>query len=452
MHCDDDARARRVETYALDQLAAAWLRLEELYRESEPGADAIAGSLRRTRAVRPLVTYGAGNWHAVREANDPDTVLIDHRPGMFGRLEGADAVVERLRGIETIATDYSMVLEQIHGATDDAIAWTLRVRGRGADGNDFDLDVVAVFRLGDNGTTLSEMWNAEDLATALARYRELTDTRSLAMRHFDRWAAAPGSDADVASFVTDDLEFFDHTLQVAMDVEQHRLQLRRIAAAPGAHITWEPILFLGDRHGLARVHNKWDAASARGHWSAAGAGETTSLFVVRCAPDGRVQREHLFSPEQSVDALLVLEQMYRDDEADDAVREASRRREFLWKMLAAYNRDDWAGVRDALDPVLTLVDHRPSSWGTIGRDEYIEILRGLREVAIDRRFHVDRVPLCSGEGVVVSVRVNGVDPSGGTFEIVNVNCVLLGPNGATYGEIWETDVDAAIARLRELTD
>ncbi|MGH7860564.1 MAG: nuclear transport factor 2 family protein, partial [Candidatus Binatia bacterium] len=133
-------------------------------------------------AVAPLVTVLSEHVDGWNEkdrdrlllACAPDIIVEDHRRTGMGRLEGAEAYVESVAALWELAPDsiieagWFWLAVEPHGAV---VAG--RRFGRLADGGDFESDFLALFTVADGRSTRLELFEIDDVDTALARFEAL---------------------------------------------------------------------------------------------------------------------------------------------------------------------------------------------------------------------------------------------------------------------------------------
>ncbi|MEY2433051.1 MAG: hypothetical protein QOC92_2776, partial [Acidimicrobiaceae bacterium] len=158
------------------------------------------------------------------------------------------------------------------------------------------------------------------------------------------------------------------------------------------------------------------------------------LQLIETDDSGRVAGTDDFDPQQLDEAIALL------DERFIAVLEP--RCGAAWRAKAravrAMNERDLSALRESMTPDLVLVDHRPLSFGTIGRDEYVRLFPPMWEQSPHVRWTM--------------VRDHGVGE--------RVACFLLGISGSTHEggrfdiPVWNviTERDGLLARMEAFPD
>ena len=69
-----------------------------------------------------------------------------------------------------------------------------------------------------------------------------------------------------------------------------------------------------------------------------------------------------------------------------------------------------------LDPLATLLDHRPGGWGTLTSSRYVEFVRTMYGLAEQFQVRLLEIPRANSRAVLSRIRVTGVQ-AGGAFEL-----------------------------------
>ena len=69
-----------------------------------------------------------------------------------------------------------------------------------------------------------------------------------------------------------------------------------------------------------------------------------------------------------------------------------------------------------LDPLATLIDHRPGGWGTLTSSRYVEFVRTMYGLAEQFQVRLLEIPRANSRAVLSRIRVTGVQ-AGGAFEL-----------------------------------
>ena len=163
---DADGKLRAIVLFDKEDAAAAHTELFERYAAG--GADGLPAST--VALARALNDHDLGR---VRAALPDGLVIHDHRRTGIGRLEGAAAWVDSVAALYELSPDLRVdelyqVATTPHGRVSVGRMW-----GSNTEGGDFESCFVR-FQHYPNGWLLrAEIYEVEDLDTALARFEEL---------------------------------------------------------------------------------------------------------------------------------------------------------------------------------------------------------------------------------------------------------------------------------------
>lgn len=175
VHVDDEGRIDRSTTYASDALSDALVDLDDAHI-AEEGAP-FAAQLRCGRENSD--GFNRRDWDRVRAVYASNIVSIDHRPGSYGSLEGADAHVERHRTMVEIAPDYRQVLRKIVAMSEVAGLVDAFAVATGLGGPTYVARLVlAGYSATEDRIDRFEYFGPEQLDLAMARYHELVAERT----------------------------------------------------------------------------------------------------------------------------------------------------------------------------------------------------------------------------------------------------------------------------------
>ena len=118
---------------------------------------------------------------------------------------------------------------------------------------------------------------------------------------------------------------------------------------------------------------------------------------------------------------------------------------------SAFARHDWESGRGCFVDDLVFHDHRTLGFGALGRDEWIESLRVLTDLAPGWGGETFRILAWDRHGRVDVNRRFGTLRDGGPFETVFVRVIVTDGNRIQGYEIFDVgDADQALARFAEL--
>jgi ketosteroid isomerase-like protein len=119
--------------------------------------------------------------------------------------------------------------------------------------------------------------------------------------------------------------------------------------------------------------------------------------------------------------------------------------------LRAIARHDWKTLRGCVADDAVVHDRRTLGMGALGRDEWIESLRVLVDLAPDVSVEAFRILAWNRHGRVAEQRLFGTVRDGGPFENVLVVVMLTGGDRIQRFELFNVgDVEKALARFEEL--
>jgi hypothetical protein len=154
---------------------------------------------------------------------------------------------------------------------------------------------------------------------------------------------------------------------------------------------------------VALVHCDWRQEGQDTH--------ATTLHAWETRPDGLVLVNIVFEEEQEAEAWAEMEERFlallSPEEA--AVWEPCRR------MIGAIGPRDWEEMLGPIAPDFVGQDHRPAGWGTVGREDFLELYRSSIAMASDAWYGLTDVERVTSEGVVARGEGYGTTTEGGEF-------------------------------------
>jgi hypothetical protein len=323
-----------------------------------------------------------------------------------------------------------------------------RMFGTLVDGGAFESIFV---RLGwyENGWNVgTELFELEDLDLARARFEELRPDplripRNAASRVRDRideafaagdWAALRALAS--AGFVFDERR---RGALVRGDVELWIKNMEVVRASPGARFTRERIGTLGDRIALERVVLAGEPDSGRF--------EIEFLLLTEIDADGRLAASITFDLDDRRDAFAEAQARFVVGEAAAIGGQAP-----IAALVRALGRHDWETLRGSLADDASICDRRALAiMGEFDRDQWIESLRTLTDLAPDMDWELFRTLAWNRRGRVGVGRLSGSTRDGGPFENTIVAVLLCRGDRVQRYEFFDVgDADRALARFEEL--
>jgi class 3 adenylate cyclase/ketosteroid isomerase-like protein len=272
------------------------------------------------------------------------------------------------------------------------------------DGGDFERPQIAVFRHDGERVHRLEIFDADELEQALARYAELsrepaqsTGIANEAVRGqlaFERAWSEKRWDDVMASFLPT-FQLIDRRSVISLDLggEEFFTNLRLLYALPESR--WQTTLLAtrGERHTLAIA--RFSAGHAGG-----GRIESEHLTVTERDAEGRSVSMVLFDLDACEAAWAELEARYHAGEAAPHARVAASMRAFH----RAFADRSWAALAAQCAPELEVHDHRLLGWESLhGRDAYVLALHSLVALAPDTKLRLDHVTMCERGYLVLTV-------------------------------------------------
>jgi hypothetical protein len=160
---------------------------------------------------------------------------------------------------------------------------------------------------------------------------------------------------------------------------------------------------------------------------------------------GAVLRSEVFEVDQVDDAFARLEKLFLTELGERGGGWAA-----LVRAVDAMNRRDLEGLRVSMSDDFQLVDHRPLSFGTVDRDEYVESFPPIWEQSDDVRWTVMRAHEVAEHVVLFMRSLHGTTSYGGEFDTLIWNVTVERDGLLARIEDFETEA-AARARFTELT-
>jgi hypothetical protein len=290
-----------------------------------------------------------------------------------------------------------------------------------------------------------EVFELEDLDVALARFEELRPdptrippnaacrarTRMLEVSAARDWPA-------LRALARPDFAFEDRRKRAMLtgDVELYIKNAEFVRSQPHLRVTRELLATAGDRIAIER--NVWTSGPAGGEF------ERDSLRLVEVDADGRLVASIDWDTD---DRHAALREGYTRFLAGEAAASGGQ----LSPLLAWARARDWVAARSCLADDFALHDHRQLGLGTLGRDEWVESLRVMDELAPGWRWETFRIFAWNRHGSVDACRQFGTIRDGGPFENVLIRVIMTDGDRIRRNEVFAIDdVDRALARFEEL--
>jgi ketosteroid isomerase-like protein len=302
--------------------------------------------------------------------------------------------------------------------------------------------------LASNGRmTRTEAFEIEALETALARFEALRpdplrvpETAATRLRDRNRDAFLTRDWNAMRSLVGADFVFEDRGKRALVrgDAESWIASME-FTSQPGFRTETALIGTLGDRILLDQV--RWFGKPD------GDAFEFGRIRLLEVGVDGLLRAVLFFDPEDRFAASIEGVARFAAGEAAGSAGIAP----FI-AFARALDARDWEAPRDSYAPDLVLVDHRPLSFGTLDREQWIAALQAGNELGDGVVWEVLRVLAWSEQGFVVATRRFGtIADGGGPFEVDAILTALVVDGRIERSEIFgEADADGAVARFEAL--
>ena len=175
-------------------------------------------------------------------------------------------------------------------------------------------------------------------------------------------------------------------------------------------------------------------------------GRLQVVQVQEVTEDGRVLVNLMYDPEQDAEAWAELERRYCDSLPPDQAE--------VWRAVAsmvdAMGRRDWPAMTATIAEDVVAVDHRPSGWGTVGRDDFVELYRGSVALAPDAWFGFHDILALTDRGVVAEAAGIGTTVDGGEFRTAASAVLQVADGRVIRIDYFPADrMDLAMALLEE---
>jgi ketosteroid isomerase-like protein len=438
-----DAEGRVVATLTFDPDARRAASAEMFERYTRSGADGMPPSV--IESVRAVNDH---DLERARAALDDDLVFHDHRRTGLGRIEGADAYIASLAALWELSRDGRIdQLYELVVAPHGRVAVN-RTSGTNAEGGELESVYVALVQFQGGPITGIELFELEDLDVARARFEELRpdSTRippNAASRACDRIAEAlVARDWDALRALAGDEFLYDDRSRRALvsgEVEAWIASATFLFSESAARAEHELLGTVGDR--IALHHVSWSGASDGPCF------ELEKLRILEGDAKGALRALILFDPDDRRAACAEAQARFASGEAAAIGGQAP-----IAALVAALGRHDWEALRGALARDAAICDRRALAiMGEVDREQWIESLRTLADLAPDVDWELSRLLAWNGHGRVGVGRRFGTARDGGPFEDVFVAVLLTHGDLVQRYEFFDVaDADRALARFEEL--
>jgi class 3 adenylate cyclase/tetratricopeptide (TPR) repeat protein len=458
----------RVERF--DQEVAARQRLQEI----TPNPSCVSWLMRHH-----FERHSHQDWEALRRLNEPDFVLVDHRPVGWGVVRGFDQVLEFIQeGARTAQmVPGCLPITEWISITPEAALFRYRWQGTNDAGVEFSFDRLMLARPRRGRGTRTDVFDPDqldearrlmasaDVSDRVGGARQRSTRTTLFEDYARRWEAAfnAGGGPALAAVYAPEFEAREHGHHIALDRATHLEMMQGAASRLGMRATVDILVCLGQRHGVGRTtfslaqdldlayEDRSVAAPAKGSGGSGGPSEIAVISAIRVDENARTPRFETFPPELLHRALARAEELYLEDEATGEAAAGARRRIVQWRMCDAQNEGDLDALASAFAPGVVFVDRRPVGWGTVeGRDAVMEVFRAVRYRSVQHTWSITEVHAVADDGCVYTLPFAGTDEEGGSYEGGRVLVTHLTDEGMARVDLFpQDDVEGALAYFHE---
>jgi ketosteroid isomerase-like protein len=440
---DSDGRVVHATVFEPDDLDAAFVELDDRYVAHEGSRYADVWRVRRG-----LEAYNARDWAGYRAAHTPDCVLIDHRPASAGRIDGIEDRIEYFRTMTELVPDLRWDVTQIHAIDQEKLVASVRVHGQTKEGSQVELSAHVFVRVLDGRQAHTELFPAERLDAALARFDELGSAEP-STRHLENEATAMAQRFDRA-FSQRDWEALADVWSDDLVRDDRRQGLGGVAGKAAVVDAWRVMAELGyDEVRRETIATRGVRLSLQRTLATGSHGfETEALTILETDVSGRAIRAVYFDRHDLDAAFAELDEMYMTGEGAACADN--------WRLhleaFDAHAARDWERYSAVSAPDVVFVDHRPASLGRIeGAVEYQRHVRALADIAPDVRIRAVAVHSIDESSVAYEVANTATNESGGPVEFAfQVICLMRGGLVKAFEYFPVDQLDAALQRLEAL--
>jgi DNA-binding SARP family transcriptional activator len=428
---DGDERFVASVVFDIDDLDAAIEDLDARYLAAEAVPHAHTYSV-------VAGAYAAFNRREVA-ATSPGWVNIDHRPGT---AFAPGHMTAYLSEAWADSPDTRIFVDTVHRLSEFGAVVTHAATGISRAGFEAEWRDVNLLTVEGDLINRSELFDAEDLDRALARFDELNrpaaKLANAATRADDQAYAlfANGQLDEIGALFAGDIRVEDrrHGLRRESNGRSAALDNIRAIADLGAVITNKPLALRGDR--LSLSHVRFDERDSR-----PGAFSAESLEINEVDNDGVMLARIILDPDDIDAAFEELDARYVAGEG------ASRAN--TWSAITQAYSAMAQGQMPGTTPDLVNIDHRHVA--PMAPDEGIAYLRASWDLAPEFKLYIEAVHRLSDLGAVFTRWSTGTSRGGFDAEWRAVDVVTVRGVSISRAEIFdESDLGAALARFDEL--
>ncbi len=421
-----DNRIAAVVAFDPDDFDAALEELDARYLPGEANPHATTwsavtdGFAALNRREHPSTTH---NW-----------VNVDHRQGTsFAPGE----MTAYIRAAWDLEQEVKIYVEAVHGLSDVGAILTSVTKGVSREGFDAEWRTVQVLAFEGRMTSHCELFEEADIATALARFDQLSrparrpeNVASRITERLQRYFGA-GDWTQMTEMLADDVFSDDRRRVVNAGV-----RLGRDAAIEDARANID--LGIRDITSTVIATRGEHLVLRRAQYSGEGF-HTNMLTVFEVGGDNRVVARVVFDPDDFDAAIAELDARYLAGEAAPYAH--------VWQIgmeiLGELNRHEPGRMLAGL----VYIDHRHVSFAS---ENFCRAFEELWALVPDARYRITEVHALNAHGSVFKVVIEGTDAHGSELQWTRVSLLSVGREQTRLEVYEEDDVDAALARFEEL--
>ena len=384
-------------------------------------------------------------WDDLRKYFVDGLVCRDRRKLSFGEIP-CDKLIESLHVLLDLGPDVGGEILQVLAWNNYGSVMVIRQFGTTRDGGSFESVFVPLLVVRGEHIVAYEIFEVGDADLALARFEALQPdpTRippNAAARVRDRTGAAFAARdwPALRALVSEDFVYEDRTKRALLsgDVELWMASIQQIASG-GGRFESERIATIGDRIVLDCL--AWAGEFDEAHW------EVDMLRLTEIDADGRLRASINFDLDDRSAAFAEAHSRFAAGEAAAVGGQAP-----FATVGLAFQQHDWETVRGCLADDAVIWDRRPLGIGAFHRDQWIDSLRALADLAPDVASEVFRILAWNRYGRVSLIRAYGSMRDAGPFENVFVAVHLIDSDRIQRYELFDVgETDRALARFAEL--
>jgi len=382
----------------------------------------------------------------IRAIYADDVVVEDNQRTGIGHLKGSNVYAQAIAVFWELAPDTQIEIGWHWPAYDrHAALTTVRRSGTIPDGGPFESDYLTLVVLRDGRITRQEMFELDQLDTALARFEELRPDPlrippNAATRNRDRACeyAAAGNWDGLRALYAPAVHYEDRRpmLRSVGDKDSAVADLRYLFGEAKAQVERTLVATGGER--IAIEHWVWTAADPEQQF------ELDALALVEVDAAGLVTTVILFHPDDRAAASAEMMQRWTTYEVDPLPAAAVAQ-------VAAWNDHDLDRLRTVLHDDYYFDDRRRTGLGLVDRNTYLNSLTALFQLSPDVQLELLYTISMTKQTSLHVNRWYGTNTEGGDFESIFVALVRADGERLVGIELFEIDdLDTARARIDEL--